>query len=661
MEMKNVVSLIPLIQGELTGSRHEIHEIIVKRVLSKKKKNDIISANELKEEILKNFNFENFPEELLHQILDNLVKANYLRFNNNNYELINEIDSKNIDSIINECYNEFIVFIKVKIKDFDPFIHKNIKFAFKDCLYEIVRVFSEQDDFYLTQIETLNQSLIEDNLKKIAENNGLNSPKRFVAIFFNYINSGTEKITDFIFISYKVAITYDLLKKGSDLSQESCDIGQGGTLILDTNAIISLICKTDSKHKLIDSAVKLSKKLKCDVCFTNKTKREYDRFLKGANGQMTIKSLTKGDFTGDNQLIKDFIRQNRGTWGDYYTEISNIELYLRLKYEINLVEYDDLIPDEKIMDYLDGIFPSVLKSLSKEKFKEAIEHDIYLFSLASYLRDNEPNMAFNCPWVLSFDNVLNFINILIIKRFELTYGYVIHPKYWLDTLLTFSNVEIDETNKKDIVKAILEHMIIPEKNILNLDNYAKLITNKIGLTEEDEELIKHILSISPLKRNLDLALESNNVETISKITCEIFIDSDLINKVMAESETKKENVRLKEQLTNASEKYRIEKAKNYLLEEVVTKQFAEPKIIIDNVDPKISKMIEVLMDRLEQIDQHFFEQNQIPKLESGRISKENAISTLKKINKTLNQGKVIVQDTKDLIQYIPTIIGLLNS
>ena len=660
MEMKNVISLIPLIQGELTGSRHEIHEIIVKRVLSKKKKNDIISTNELKEEILKNFNFENFPDELLHQILENLVKANYLKFNKNNYELINKIDSKNIDSIINECYNDFISFIKVKIKDFDPFIHKNIKLAFKDCLYEIVRVFSEQDDFYQTQIETLNQNLVEDNLKKIAENNDLISPNNFVSIFFDYINSGSDKITDFIFISYKVAIIYDLLKKGSDLSQESCDIGQGGTLILDTNTIISLICKTDSKHKLIDSTVKLSKKLKCDVCFTKKTKMEYDGLLKGANSQMGMKSLTKGNFIADNQLIKDFLRQKRGTWGDYYTEISNIELYLRLKYEINLVEYDDLIPDEKIMDYLDGIFPSVLKSLSKEKSKDAIEHDTYLFSLASYLRDNEPNMAFNCPWILSFDHVLNFINTLIIKRFELTYGYVIHPKYWLDTLLTFSNVEIDETNKKDIVKAILEHMIIPEKNI-NIDDYAKLITNKIGLTEEDEELIKHIFSMSPLKRNLDLALESNDVENVSKITCEIFIDSNLINNAIAERETKKENVRLRNQLTNASEKYRIEKAKNYLLEEVVTKQFTEPKIIIDNVDPKISKMIEVLMDRLEQIDQQFFEQNQIPKLESGRISKENAISTLKMINKTLNQGKVIVQDTKDLIQYIPTIIGLLNS
>ena len=661
MEMKNIVSLIPLIQGELSGSRYEIHEIIVKRILSKKKKNDIISVDELKKEILTNFNFENFPDELLDQILDNLVKANYLRFNNNNYELINKINSKNIDSIINECYNEFISFIKVKIKDFDPFINKNIKFAFKDSLHEIVRVFSEQDDFYQTQIETLNQNLIEDNLKKIADNNGLDSPKQFVSLFFNYIDSGAEKITDFIFISYRVSITYDLLKKGSDLSQESCDIGQDGALILDTNAIISLICKTDSNHKLIDSTVKLSQKLKCDVCFTSKTKREYNRLLKGANSQMRIKSLTKGDFTGNNQLIKDFISQKRGNWGDYYTEISNIELYLRLKYGIDLVEHDDLTPDEKIMDYLNGIFPSVLKSLSKERLKEAIEHDIYLFGLASYLRDNEPNMAFNCPWILSFDSVLNFINTLIIKRFDLTYGYVIHPKYWLDTLLTFSNVEIDETNKKDIVKAILEHMIIPEKNILNFEDYAKLLTNKLGLTEEDGELIKYILSISPLKRNLDLALESSDIKSVSKITCEIFIDSDLIDKVIAERETNKENIRLKQQLTSASEKYRIEKAKNYLLEEVVTKQFAEPRIIIDDVDPKISKMVEVLTDRIEQIDQQFFENNQIPKLESGRMSKENAIINLEKINKTLRQGKVIVQDMKDLIQYIPTIIGLLNS
>ena len=376
---------------------------------------------------------------------------------------------------------------------------------------------------------------------------------------------------------------------------------------------------------------------------------------------MRSNRFAKGKYIADNQLINDFVRQKGGMWGDYYAEISDIELYLRLKYEINLAEYDNLIQDEKFSEYIKGIYPSVLQLLQKERQKDAIEHDIYLFSLSIHLRNNEPNMVFNCPWILSFDNALNFVNKLLVERFELPYGYVLHPRYWLDTLLTFSNIQLDEANKKDIVNAILCHMIIPEKMTLNLDQYAKLISNKLGLTEENEELIKRIITISPLKRNLDLALESNNAEGVSKITSEIFIDSDLIDKVISEGKIKEENVKLKDQLKKASEKYRIEKAKNYLLEEVVTRKFAEPKIIIDNVDPNISKMIEVLMDRLELIDHQFFEQNQIQKLESGRISKENAISTLKNIAKILRQGKDFAQEIKDLTQYVPTIIGLLNS
>ena len=59
-------------------------------------------------------------------------------------------------------------------------------------------MFAEQDNFYRTQIETLNQNLIEGNLIKIADDNGLNSPKKFVSMFFDYIDSGAEKITDFI-------------------------------------------------------------------------------------------------------------------------------------------------------------------------------------------------------------------------------------------------------------------------------------------------------------------------------------------------------------------------------------------------------------------------------------------------------------------------------
>ena len=661
MGLNDVIDLIPLIQGELSDSRYEIHETIVKRVLSKQEKNNIINIDELKRQIVDNFNISDFPDELLSDILENLVKANYLRFNNNNYELIEKIECKNIDLKINECYKEFVVFLKEKDTDFDPFIHKNFKYTFQECLYGIVGVFSDQEDFYKNQIETLNQNLIESDFIKIAEDNGINSPKKFVSLFFEYLNNGTEKITDFIYISYKVAITYDLLRKGSILSQESCDIGEGGILILDTNFIISLICKTDPTHKLIDSTIKLSKKLKCEICYTEKTKWEYNRLLKAADAQMKLKSFVKGKHIADNQLIKDFVRQKRGAWGDYYAEIADVELYLKLNYDINITEYDDLIPDEKIMEFIEEIYPTVLKLLQKERFKEAIDHDIYLFSLSVHLRNNKPDMVFNCPWILSFDKALNFVNNLIIERFKLQYGYVLHPRSWFNTLITYSNIQIDETNKKEIVNAILCHMIIPEKNILNLDQYAKLITNIIGLTEKDEEFIKNIFTISPLKRNLDLALETNDFETVSKVTNEIFVNSDLIDKAIAERKTKEENVRLQDQIKKVSEKYRIEKAKSFLLEEVITKHFGAPTIIIDNVDPNISKMFEVLMDRLEQIDDQFFEKNQIPKVESGRISKENAISTLKNIGTKLKRGKDLAQDMKDLIQYIPTIISMINS
>ncbi len=326
MGLKNVIDLIPLVKEELVDSRYEIHEIIVKRVLSKKDKNDVINIDELKEEIIDKFNFGNFPDELLYKILENLVKTNFLRFVNNNYELINKIEYENIDLIIRECYEEFVGFLKIEYKNFDPFINKNFYTSFEECLYEIVGVFSEQEDFYNNQIETLNQNLIEKDLQKIADNNGISSSKKFVSIFFNYLNSSTEKITDFIYISYRVAITYDLLSKGSILSQESCDIGEGGILILDTNSIISLICKTDPTHKLIDSTIKLSKKLKCEIYYTEKTKLEYNRLLRAADSQMKLKSFTNSNHITDNQLIKDFIKQKGGTWGDYYTEISDIKL-----------------------------------------------------------------------------------------------------------------------------------------------------------------------------------------------------------------------------------------------------------------------------------------------------------------------------------------------
>lgn len=658
-----LIDLIPLIQGDLVNNRRELHELLVRSSLSTKRENTIIDVEDIKKDIVEIFKFRNFPNELLTNILEDLEKANYLKsVERGKYEILKKFEQQSISSLITDCYKEFVNELKKEFKEFDPYIHKNFEYAFRDCLFKIVDAFLDQGDFYKNQIETFNQHLIEEALIEKVENHGIASPKQFISLFFNYLNSGRVNITNFIFFSYKGAITYDLLRRGSILSKETCDIGKGGLLLLDTNIIISLICDTDRTHRLSSSAIKLSKNLKFDVCFTTRTEAEFDRLLKAADSDMKVRGFFKDHTFIDNQLIQDYINKKKGSWGDYYTLIANIELFLKSKYDIDIIKFDkdELIPNDEIMEYIDSIYPTVLQLHSKERFKEALEHDLYLLGIATSLRKARSNQAFDCPWILSFDKELNFVNRLTIDRFKLPYGYTLHPRHWLNTLLVFSNVEIDESNKEEIVKSIMYHMIFPTKNILSLDQYAKLVTDKLGLTEKDVELIERIFTLSPLRRSLEDALKSEDVEHAVKITSEILTDSDLIDKAISVGKTKEENTRLREQLKNIGENLRIERAKSYLLEETLIKPTFIQNITIENANPNTTKMVETLINRIEQLDPEFFKKTGIQKISGDNISKETTISTLQKIKTAVNKSKEFVQDIRDLTQHIPAIIAMLK-
>lgn len=664
MYIEEVVGIIPLIKEELSNNRYEIHELMIKRILSSKKENEIISTSSIKKEIIQKFNIEDFPAELLSNILSSLVTEKHLKLNEDGtYKITNQFKYQNISTLIDECYKEFTVFADNSMNNFDIFLCRNFKGAFEDSLYEMINIFIEKDEFYNHQIENVNLNEVEASLINIASNN-VENPKQFVNLFFNFINSHNVKINEFLFLAYRGAITYDILRRGHLLSQKTIEIGKGGLLLLDTNTIISLICKTDRTHKLAESTISLSKKLKFDICYTKKTADEYSRLLNAADYHMKAKRFFKTKNVVDNQLINDFIKQNEGSWSDYYLERSNIELYLKAKYDIQLFEASklDLDQENEIIQYIDIVYNTVLHIHFKEKNKDTVDHDIYLLKLAVLLSENEPEMVFNCPWILSYDSILNSVNDLVIKRFDkLQYGFIIHPQTWLNTLLVFSNVEIDEEKREDIVKAIINYMIFPVKNVLTLEQYAKLITYKLGLSEENEEFIKYLLTMSPLKRNLDIALKNNDVDKVSEITNEILTDSDLIEKAISEGNTKKENERLQNQLKNLAENNRAEKIKNELLEKVVFSQNINNEIIIENTDPNISKIYSVLLNKIESVDHDFFEKNKIEINGQEKISKGSAIETLKKIRSVINEGKYLVQDIKDLLKYVPTIMSLINN
>lgn len=206
----------------------------------------------------------------------------------------------------------------------------------------------------------------------------------------------------------------------------------------------------------------------------------------------------------------------------------------------------------------------------------------------------------------------------------------------------------------------MDYMIFPTKNVLELDDYAILVTNKIGLEEEDEDFIMHLLTTSPLKRSLENALQSNDVERVADITTEIFTDSDLIEIAKSQSATQIENERLKQQLQKVAEEMKIEQASRKLLENVVMNQNCKFTFAIEGANENISKMFSSILSKIESTDKDLFDEIVLEKSKDETISKEDAITILQKLRSTLKCGKETAHDILHIAQFIPKLISYIN-
>ena len=522
-------------------------------------------------------------------------------------------------------------------------------------MWQIVHTFSEQQEVNEIQIDVLNQDETKAHFEQIVKSEGIEPQQKFLSPFFKYIVSGETNITDFIFHAYRGAIAYDLLKRGKILTRETCNIGDGGLLILDTNTIISLMCKTDTTHSLAKSAIELSRKIGFDVCYTHLTASEYHGLLQSADYIMKASRFKPSNPT-DNQLILDFLKRDDRNWSDYHTEMSNYKNFIKIKYDIDYLEVLDINPNKEVMEYIEQIYPVMLQTMGKERESKALNHDLYLFKLLTHFRNTEQPRAFDSPWILSFDNALNVINQFVVDRFKRPYGYSIHPRYWLNTLLVFSNVEFDDKRREDIVKALMEHMIFP-RSALTLEQHATLVTYELGLNQEDIDTILSIVTISPLKYTLEKALMENKDEESSKISMEILTDSDLIDKAILERKTKQELVKTRELLINVAAKYREEQAKVHALERVRT----APVVIVAGVDAGVSQMIAALLMQIDALAPDFYEKTKINKLEAGEASKDDVIGFVKKVKDVLHQGTEFTKDLEVLKLIASTILTSLGA
>ena len=274
------------------------------------------------------------------------------------------------------------------------------------------------------------------------------------------------------------------------------------------------------------------------------------------------------------------------------------------------------------------------------------------------------------PWFLTFDNLVFTVSELNINRDLQKFGYAMQPRTWLNYLLTFSKMDFNEEDKNAVAEAVIIFTARTQSTKISIDEYSRLITYKLGLEGQDLELIKEIFLQSPLRAELERALEYEHGGEADRIAHEIISQGnlkDFIEEVVGVRSLKKDHARVLERLKEVDTLYHEERAARQAIERTSGNQVYIVNEVKTTVDVSIQTQINNFIPQLEALLPEGFEKYGLPeppkgemgtgRVKSWLIKLRDALTTTKNTTETI---KGTIDNVKTLLPYISLLIGLLG-
>lgn len=373
--------------------------------------------------------------------------------------------------------------------------------------------------------------------------------------------------------------------------------------ILDTCVLTALLCKTDRIHNLAAYTIKSLKKFGIPLYYTQRTREEMWNFIKGSDKEIKSRKVKPSPIIRS-QLVADFIKRGNMLWDEYYAYIRTWENILKRDFGIVPLpdDFTHLSLDGEIYEYAKTTLP-VLDRLRaeqselefyRERSEVTIEHDAYCLSLVSALRSEMDSG----PWFLTFDNLSSAIDSLYAKKHGTEFGLVIHPRTLLNYFVVFTGAEYDEAEKEKIAEVILRYTIDYGEEI-DIEAFARLFVNKVeGLTEKDSELIRELFVKSPLRNELEQALEENRGDIAEEIAIKIITNENIVNKIIQERENRERIKELARKVKVLTDELKKEKAAREALEKAIRNVKINVSVTT-KIDVSIRNQLEGLVKILE--------------------------------------------------------------
>ncbi len=656
IETDLLIKVSNLTKGKIYDRRKEIRKSIILAILSDYKTDAKINIKKLKNDIFNKTKLK-IDENIIVDELSKISEEDFIQFiSENTFQLKKKIDIQKLSNIIKPVWNEFEEHIKKNYSEYDLYLDKDAERIFESILIKLLTQFDVQVEKMETQLDTIDMDKFKTIIKKIVEKSPLSrdfSPK-FPDIFCSFVDLKTPNLLTFIFNHYTLIINIDLLKNIQKIPTLDF-IKHLKFLLLDTNFIISLLCKNHNDHLMAVTVVKQCQKSNIPIYFSPITQHEIRGQISYAKFEMKgLRPRQKHSIIAS-PFVEDFSKSGMN-WSDYVTILDYWEVTLMKEFNTLLLKDKYKLPiDKEAYSYVSEFLPMLDETRIAERRKNNPEYNKELRSEGQYTHDatcislisanrkkNEKGKTNESigPWFLSFDSLLLSLDRAYSKKRK-KLEFVIHPKTLLNYLLAYAKIEYNKDDELEVASAILSYTCKSSEKNMTIKEYANLITQKIGLEKADSKVLESILFASPLLESLELALEKNQGEKADEITSSIIANDEFVDKIL---ERKKD----KEIIKTLQQKYNEEKIARKTAENIAQNISINLSFVMDiTIKTKLDGLISIL-----ESENAF---------DNGKLKRPENISNIDKLKEWLIKTKDTINATKELGESLKFVIPIITN
>ncbi|MCG2735796.1 MAG: hypothetical protein L6282_05320 [Candidatus Methanoperedenaceae archaeon] len=640
-----LVRLSVLTKGPLLERRKEIRKSFVLSALSLYRPESEFDVKDLKISIKKITKCELNDEDII-SILNYLQKDACVEFIGElKFKLKNVITLPQFNSLTGLAWEEFLIFLKTKYADYDPYIDKDAQNLFNSILLKLLTKFAISSKLLGKQIESLPiddfKLIIEDQVEQASLSRNLS--KKYTDIMYSFLGLKSPHLLQFIFDSYSKLINLDLVLREQEMPPMDL-LENIKFLLIDTSFLTALMCKTDPSHPMASAVAKQCINSNIPLYYTLMTQQEMWRFITGSKREMGSLYQSKRYGIIKSQFVSDFRKQQRLSWPEYITILDSWEQLIGNQWKIITTPKDfSTAFDEDISQYILKTLP-ILDSVRNEdrrqfdhnyqphlRGEQQIKHDAFCLGVIADHRNSleiingKKPMG---PWFLTFDNLVSALNATYFRKDD-DLGLVIQPRALLNYLLIYSKIQFEKEDIETVAEAIIKFTARTPDPKLDFDEYTRLTTYKIGLGQSDIEVLKEIFLASPLRAELKRAVEFEHGEEADDIVYRIITDKTFVEVILKERRTDEKFKNLAKNYITIKEELTKEKAAREALEKSIKQNISIEVVTNVQIQNEVSTLISLL-----EAENAF---------KGGLLNKPSDISKLDKLKSWLDDTKKIIE------------------